>query len=100
MKLQVTHDRQGNILAIAVQAPYTDTDEELRELQEQELQVFADVGQIVSEVEIEDDPADFADEEKGAKRLSEIAERFKVDAGPEDVAPATRKLVRRKRSGR
>jgi hypothetical protein len=89
MKLQVTHDRHGNILAIAVQAPDTDPDEEF--------QVLAGVGQIVSEVEIEDDPADFADEEKGAKRLDEIAERFKVDVAPEDLAPVTRKLVRRKR---
>jgi hypothetical protein len=87
MKLHVTHDQEGNILAIAMQAPDTDG----------ELTVLADVDQIVSEVQVEGHPADFADEEKGSKTLADIAERFKVDVAPNDVPPIRRrKLVSRK----
>jgi hypothetical protein len=81
MKIQVTHDREGNVLSIAVQ-----TDDE------GELQLLPDEGaQMVSEVDYEGDAADLADEEGLQRALAEFAERYQVD-----MEPRRRKLVKRK----
>ena len=85
MKLYVTHDQEGNIVAIAMPNPDTDW----------EVSIAAEPGYTVSEVDTADDPADFADEEKATRRLAEIAEQFRVDV------PAKRaKLVSRKGSSK
>ena len=89
MKLHVTHDQEGNILAVAAQAPDT----------EGELKVLADGDDIVSEVEVDDDLAVFADEGRASQRLAEIAERFRVDVAPNEVERRGGRpnLVRRER---
>jgi len=83
MKLYVTHDREGNILGVAMKAPDAEGDVQV---------LAASPEQIVSEVQVTDKPADFADEEKAMRRMTEVAEQFRVD-----VAPQRGKLVRRQR---
>jgi len=83
MKLYVTHDQEGNIVAIGMPDPDS----------EREVAIAAEPGNTVSKVEIADDPADFADEEKAIRRLTEIVEQFRVD-----VPTKRGKLVSRKRS--
>lgn len=90
MKLYVTHDQDGNIVAVGM--PYPDAGGKFGL---GETSISAEPEYTVCEVEAPGDPADFAGEEKAVKRLTEIAEQFRVD-----VPVRLGKLVSRKESSK
>jgi hypothetical protein len=70
MKIHVTHDREGRIRSLVMQAPDADG----------ELQVFAEGDDLVTEVEAEV-AGDPRDERALAEQLRRIAEDHRVEAG-------------------
>lgn len=69
MKMYVSHDDQGKIVAISL--PNAEKG--------QDVGIVTESGRAVCEVDLAEDPANFSDSERATKRLMEIAERFRVD---------------------
>jgi hypothetical protein len=81
MKLYVTHDQEGNIVAIDMPNPDAG----------QQVSIATETGYSVSEVDLVDDQADFVDEEKAIRKLTEIVEHYRIE-----VPTRRGKLVSRK----
>jgi hypothetical protein len=71
MRIYVTHDREGRIRSLVVQAPDADG----------ELEVLAEADRFVTEAEMEI-TADPGDEQALAEQLDRIAENYRVEVVP------------------
>ena len=85
MKLYVTHDSEGNIVAVCMPNPEAGRN----------IDIIADPGHAVIEVTVPGKPADFATERKATARMTRIAKGFRVS-----VSAKKGRLVKRKRSSR